>query len=96
MSFRSQLDLPEPAPFDVWLEKQRRASAGELDECEQFSRIAYKKLFFRPGHAPSVDLFTLERLGSAVYISARLKNAIVASGITGLEVKPNKRLFAGH
>ena len=59
--------------FEDWLEKQRRASAGELDGCEEFSGIAYKKLFFRQGHAPSVDYFTLERLGITVYISRRLK-----------------------
>ena len=80
--------------FEDWLVEQRRAFAGELDGCERFSRIAYKKLFFRPGHAPSVDYFTLERLGITVYISRRLKEAIVNSGITGLEIRPNKRLFA--
>ena len=82
--------------FEDWLEKQRRASAGELDGCEEFSGIAYKKLFFRQGHAPSVDYFALERLGIKVYISARLKEAIVNSGITGLEIRPDKRLFADH
>jgi hypothetical protein len=80
--------------FDDWQEKVRRAREGQLDGCEEFSSIAYKKLFFRPGHAPPVDLFTFERLGIRVYISARLKEAIVGSGITGLEIKPNKRLFA--
>ncbi|WP_406698986.1 hypothetical protein V5E97_08880 [Singulisphaera sp. Ch08] len=80
--------------FEDWLEKQRRASAGKLDGCERFSRIAYKRLFFRRGHGPLVDLFRLARLGITVYVSARLKNAIVSSGISGLEIKPNKRLFA--
>ena len=80
--------------FEEWLEKQRQAREGELDGCEEFSKIQYKKLFFRSGHTPSVELFRLARLGISVYISARLKDAIVNSGITGLEIKPNKRLFA--
>jgi hypothetical protein len=82
--------------FEDRQEKSQRAREGQLDGCERFSKIVYKKLIFRPGHAPSVDFFTLERLGSKVYISARLKYAIVDSGITGLEIKPNKRLFADH
>ena len=80
--------------FDDWLAKSRSAREGRLDGCEKFSRIVYKKLRFRPGHRPSVDYFTLARLGTTVYISARLKDAIVRSGITGLEIRPNKRLFA--
>jgi hypothetical protein len=81
--------------FDDWKEKSQQAMDGQLDGCEEFSSIAYKELFFRRGHAPSVDFFKLERLGSTVYISARLKSAIGDSGITGLEIKPNTRLFPG-
>ncbi len=80
--------------FDEWLEMQAKADAGELDGIEQFSSLDYKKLFFRHGHAPPVDLFTFARLGVRVYISTRLKDAIVNSGITGSEIKQNKRVFA--
>lgn len=80
--------------FDDWCEKTRRAREGELDGCEEFSEIDYKRLYFRPGHSPAVDYFRLARLGITIYISARLKEAILNSGITGLEIKPNRRLFA--
>jgi hypothetical protein len=60
------------------------------------SRVQFKRLYFRRGHQPSVDYFTLARLSITVYISARLKDAIARSGITGLEIKPNKRLFTDH
>ena len=80
--------------FGDWQKKQESARKGKLDGCEKFSEIKYKKLFFRRGHMPSVDLFKLARLGIDVYISARLKDAILNSGITRLEIKPNKRLFA--
>jgi hypothetical protein len=82
--------------FDDWLEMLAKANAGDLDGIEEFSSLAYKKLFFRHGHTPSVDLFTFARLGVGVYISARLKDAIVNSGITGLEIKQNKRVFANQ
>ena len=39
-------------------------------------------------------LVTDGSLGVTVYVSARLTEAIASSGITGLEIKPNKRLFA--
>ncbi len=80
--------------FEDWCEKTRRAREGQLDGCEEFSQIDYKRLYFRPGHSPSVDYFRLARLGITIYISARLREAILNSGITGLEVKPNRRLFA--
>jgi hypothetical protein len=78
---------------DDWQEKRRRATEGQLDGCRKFSGIKYKKLYFRTGHRPSVDYFTLP-MGITVYISARLRDAIVRSGISGLEIKPNKRLYA--
>jgi hypothetical protein len=81
--------------FADWDEKSRLAREGKLDGCERFSRLAYKKLFFLPGQSPTVVLFTLGRLGITVYISARLKDAIVTAGISGLEIQPNKRLFIG-
>lgn len=80
--------------YEDWCEKTQKARKGRLDGCEEFSMIEYKKLYFRPGLSPSVDYFKLARLGIKVYISARLKEAILASGITGLEIRPNKRLFA--
>ncbi len=80
--------------FDDWLEMQANANEGELDGIEQFSSVDYKKLFFRQDQVPSVDLFTFSRLGIRVYISTRLKDAIENSGITGLEIKQNKRVFA--
>ena len=33
--------------FDDWQEKMRRATKGQLDGCKEFSRIRYKKLYFR-------------------------------------------------
>jgi hypothetical protein len=81
--------------FEEREEKRRMANEGKLDGCKRFSRIEYKRLYFMPGHRPAVDLFSLARLSIRVYISARLRNAIVESGITGLEIRPNKRLFAG-
>ncbi len=80
--------------FDEWEEKTRQARAGQLEGCEEFSGIEYKRLYFQPGQTPSVDYFRLARLGITVYISTRLKDAILSSGLTGLEIKPNKRLFA--
>jgi hypothetical protein len=80
--------------FDEWETKTEQAMDGELDGCEEFSQIEYKRLYFRPGHSPTVAYFRLARLGITVYISTRLKEAILSSGITGLEIRPNKRLFA--
>ena len=82
--------------FAEWDEKIRLAREGKLNGCERFSRIDFKRLVLDRDHLPTVDLFTLGRLGITVYISARLKDAIVSSGITGLEIQPNKRLFAGR
>lgn len=80
--------------FDDWQEKTQRAMEGQLDGCERFSRLDFRRLILSRDHLPTVDLFRLRRLGIAVYISARLREAIVRSGITGLEIKPNRRLFA--
>ena len=82
--------------FEEWEEVVHKAMEGELDGCKRFSMIYYKKLFFRRGHQPTVDLFEFARLGTTIYISARLRESIMNSGITGLEIKPNKRLFADH
>jgi len=82
--------------FGEWEEKVQRARKGQLDGCEKFSKLVYKRLFFLPGHAPSADLFTLARLSVTVYVSARLKDAVERSGVTGLEFKPNRRLFANR
>lgn len=82
--------------FEEWEEVQRKAMAGELDGCKRFSMVYYKKLFFRRNHLPTVDLFKFARLGTTVYISSRLRESIVNSRITGLEIKLNKRLFADH
>jgi hypothetical protein len=76
-------------------EKKELARKGTLEGSEKFSRIDYKRLTFAPGQKPSVDIFKLSGLGARVFISARLRDAIVNSGITGLEIRPNKRLFAG-
>jgi hypothetical protein len=80
--------------FDDWREKMQRAEEGTLNGCEEFSTLEYKRLYFRHGQHPVVDYFRIARLGTTVYVSARLKDAILSSGITGLEIKPNKRLFA--
>ena len=82
--------------FGEWEEAVRRARKGRLDECEKFSRLVYKRLYFLSGHAPSADLFTLARLSVTFYVSARLKDAIEGSGVTGLQIRPNRRLFANR
>jgi hypothetical protein len=82
--------------FEDWSEKLDLANKGQLAGCERFSRLDFKKLVLHRNHLPTVDLFKLGRLGIRVYISARLKDAIVSSDITGLEIRPNKSLFAGR
>lgn len=82
--------------FADWEEKTQLAEDGELDGCEEFSQIEYQRLYFQPGQTPSVDYFRLARLGITVYVSTRLKEAIESSGLTGLEIRPNKRLFAAR
>jgi len=78
-------------------EKKKLAFEGQLNGFEKFSRMDYKRLVLLQDHLPTADLFRLERgMGIRVYISARLKEAIGKSGITGLEIRPNKRLFAGR
>lgn len=79
--------------FEEFLDLQAKASAGELDGVEEFSSLDYKELHFKAGCTPSVDIFDLSRLGIRVYISNRLRTAILESGISGLEIKPNQRLF---
>ena len=81
--------------FEEWAAKIVLARKGELNGCEKFSRLAFKKLRFLSGSAPRVDHFTLGRLASTVYVSSRFKEALAASGIAGLEIRPNRRLFAG-
>lgn len=80
--------------FEDWQEQRRRARAGEIEGVKRFSTLDYKALRLRPGHAPAADLFTLEGMGIRVYITTRLRDAIVAAGLSGLEIRPNKRLFA--
>lgn len=78
-------------------EKKKLAFEGQLNGFEKFSRMDYKRLVLHRDHLPTVDLFRLERgIGIRVYISTRLKEAIEKSGITGLNIVENKRLFAGR
>ncbi len=92
------LSMPGPSvsirSFEDWSEKIGQAREGKLNGCEQFSRIEFKQLFFKRGCSPNVDIFSLGRLSARVYITTKLRDAIVESGITGLEIKENKRLFA--
>lgn len=81
--------------FEDWQRKLQQAQSGELDGCEEFSSLSYKRLYFLPGKQPAAECFKLGRLGTAIYISTHLKELIVQSGITGLEIKENRRLFAG-
>jgi hypothetical protein len=79
--------------FAEWEKMLRLASDGELEGCGRFSRIAYKKLIIKKRQRPKIDVFRLQRLGITMYISTRLKEAISQAGLTGLEIRPNKRLF---
>ena len=82
--------------FDDWVKKTQLAQQGKLAGGEEFSRLDFSTLSFLPGHDPSTDYFTLARLSTSIYVSVRLKDAIAQSGISGLEIKPNKRVFASH
>ena len=86
----------EISSFDDWLKKTKLAQEGKLAGREEFSRLDFKKLRFLPGNDPTADYFTLARLGTSIYVSLRLKDAIEQSGLSGLEIKTNKRLFASH
>jgi hypothetical protein len=77
-----------------WSKQLKLAMDGKLNDCEEFSTIEFKKLIILRDQLPNVDLFKLGGLGIGVYISAELKEAIEKSGITGLDIRPNKRLFA--
>ena len=92
----NMLGVPGPAvsvdSFEERSAKLELALAGKLDGCGRFSRIEHKTLFFKPGRRPTVDLFSLSRLGIRVYITAALRGAILEPGITGLEIKENRRL----
>ncbi|NUM56069.1 MAG: hypothetical protein HUU46_20710 [Candidatus Hydrogenedentes bacterium] len=79
--------------YEEWLAATKQARNGELEGGEKFSRIGYKRLYFRQGQSPNVDLFHLGRLGIRKYISSRFRRAINESGISGLLIKPNRRLF---
>ncbi len=89
------MDPVEITSAKDWSKKLKLAEEGKLNDCEEFSTIEFKKLVILRDQLPKVDLFKLDRLGIGVYISARLKEAIEKSGITGLGIRPNKRLFAG-
>lgn len=78
-----------------WVKKLNRAQDGKLNGCEEFSSIDFNRLVIRRDRLPTVDLFCLERLGTEIYVSTRLKKAIEKSGITGLDILPNNKLFAG-
>ena len=80
--------------FDDWIAKFEKVNAGEWEGAEEFSGLEYKKLYFRDGEAPQVDLFQFERISVRVYVSKRLRDAILKAEITGLEIKENRRLFA--
>lgn len=97
---REMLGIPKApmavSSFEDWQAKRRKASEGKLEGVERFSSLDYKTLYFRPGQSPAVDLFSLQGMGIRVYITTRLRNALLESGISGLEIKPNRRLFAGN
>lgn len=82
--------------YEEWAEAKRKAFAGELEGFRRFSKVDHKRLVFLPGRAPAADLFTLAWTGVRGFVSARLKVAIESAGVTGLEIRPNKRLFAGR
>lgn len=90
------LGTVDVSSFEDWVEKTRLAQQGELAGGEEFSRLDFTMLRFLPGHDPRTDYFTLARLGTAIYVSTRLRDAISQSGISGLEIKPNKRVFASY
>ena len=77
-------------------DKRKLAREGQLNGYEKFSRIDYKRLVLLRDHLPTADLFRLERAGNQGVYFRRLKEAIEKSGITGLEIRENKRLFAGR
>ncbi len=82
--------------FDDWVRKTQLAQQGKLAGGEEFSMLDFKTLRLLPGRDPTADYFTLARLGTSIYVSGCLKDAIEQSGLSGLEIKSNKRLFASY
>lgn len=83
--------------FEQWKAQLDLATEGKLVGGKKFSGIRAKELFFKRGEMPGADLFTIERIGAATtYITKRLRDALVAAGITGLDIRENKRLYLAN
>lgn len=77
-----------------FLKKSDEANEGTLPDSEEFSHIAIGKVQLLPGKTPSASIFGMgQYLGSKVYVSTPLRDALIDAGITGLKFKENSRLF---
>ncbi len=68
------------------------AREGTLKGCDQFSRIAPKRIFLHSKHRPKCDIFGFARFGPRFYASQRLCDAIETHELTGLDICENRVL----
>ena len=80
--------------FEDWIETFDNAQAGKIENFDEFTSIAHKKIVLRADSLPVVDIFSFQRLTIDVYVSSELKDAIETHGVTGFDLRPTRRLFA--
>lgn len=79
--------------FSDWQAKVTLARAGKLNGCEEFSGLAFKKLYLLPGHNPDTDIFRIARLGVRVYVTTEFRKVMLNLGVTGINFKINRRVY---
>ena len=68
------------------------ARKGELPKAEAFSRIIFTRFAVRRAALPDADLFGAARFLRGLLVSDALKNALEASGVSGIDLTPNRVL----
>ena len=83
------------SPENLW-QLMEQARKGEIDGSEKFSRIMFQKLVFASDSGPEAAVFGLGRLSAKFYANSHFVDSVITAGISGLEFKPNTRLFLSN
>ena len=76
-----------------YAKKVEQANEGTLPKSEPFCRITFGKIQLRSGHEPKADIFGMSQLGSRIYVSNALRDAILEAEISGCEFSKNTELI---
>ena len=73
-------------------EKVALARKGELPKAEAFSQFIFTRFAVRQAALPDADLFGAGRFLRGLVVSDALKNVLGASGVSGIDLTPNRVL----